>query len=242
MIFKTTFITIFILFISSCAHAKPASVCALYTGQDYFKLAIKRSNQAKNTTDIREQSRYAKEGIYYANLCLEKSKGAVGCLYYRAVNRGLELETRTVRVRKELKKMVDDFLQVIKINGRYDNGGAYMAMGYVYLKLPSLIVIRKDIKKDINKADEFAQKALTIAPHDPENLKLAGEIAYKKKDYDLALVYFKQALKAIRNLQGSQVAVEEMKKGLKKLVKKAKKRLKRRTSGVYLTRPAATLS
>lgn len=224
---RTLFFLVLMVFVCSCAQAKKVQVCPLFSESDYMKLAYKRSLQAKEASDLREQGRYAREGIDYANLCLKKNLNAVGCVYYRAVNRGLELETRTVRVRKELKKMVGDFKTVLKLNDQYDNGGAYLAMGYVYLKAPALPVMGKGIKRDLDLAVEYVGKALAIAPRDPSNLKLAGEIAYKKKDYERALGYFKQALKYAKS--GALIENPKLKASLKKMVKKTKKKIQRRS-------------
>lgn len=226
---KKFLLLIALIFLSNVTFAKDPPVCPLFTEADYLKEAKTRSYQAEFANDLRQKSKAAQEGIFYANKCLQNNPNDVGCLYYRAVNRGLYIETRTSKIKKDLHRMVDDFMRVIQLNDRYDDGGAYLAMGYVYLKAPKLPVLGKDIRKDLPLAESYAIRALTVAPNIPENLQLAGEISYKKKDYEKALDFFKRALKANRSIKNPDVRDDIMKSDLKKWVKKTRRKLKKRT-------------
>jgi len=203
-------------------------VCPLTEEKDYLQLTIQRSEQAKKAIELREKAKLANQGIYFANLCLEKTPNSTPCVYYRGVNRGIELETRTFKVKMNLRRMVNDFLHVIHTNDQYDFGGAYLAIGYVYLKSPSLPVLGK-FKRDLNKAQEFAEKALEVSVNHPYNLKLAGEVAYKKKNYKEATVYFKSALRFLSSYKANLDDYDNDKRVLKKLLKKAKKKARRAT-------------
>lgn len=215
------FLFLFLL-MPAVSRAAP-TVCTASLPGDYLYLSRQRSVEAKHTNDFRQKSRFAIEGITFADQCLGKDPNQAGCLYFRAVNRGLELETRTVRVKKELKKMMDDFLAVIRLDPSYDNGGAYLALGYVYLKTPSFPVFGKTLYRDLHLAQAYASQALEVAPEDPFNLKLAGEIAYKKGEDAEALIFFKRAQKFTRSIQDESDQME-FKKEIKKWVKKARKR------------------
>lgn len=209
---------------SSLVSAKTLA-CALHDENQLLEVSKKRSEEALHQSDLREKSRLAVQGIEFADRCLKKDKSQVGCYYYRAVNRGLDLETRVVRVKKELKLMMADFNKVIELDPSYDNGGAYQALGYVFLKAPKMPVLGKEIRRDLNKAMAYAQKSLKVAPRDTHNLKLAGEVAYKQKNFSQALNFFKEALKSSKKNQNQNFQVKEVRQGLKKWVKKARKKV-----------------
>jgi hypothetical protein len=59
-----------------------------------------------------------------------------GCYYYRAVNTGLYHEVKIVGYQKGVKQMIEDCEMVIKLDPKYDHGGAYRILGQIYTKLP----------------------------------------------------------------------------------------------------------
>lgn len=189
---------------------------------DLFHLAKTKSQNAKKTNDFRKKSELAQEGLNLAERCLILNPKNIACVYYRAVNRGLDLETRMLGIKADLKKMMIDFQTVANVNPYYDNGGAYLALGYVFLKAPTLPILGEDIQRDLEKAESYALKALEVEGKDPFNLKFAGEVAFKKKDFAKALEYFTVAEQHVKNVEDADEAAE-LKQELGKWIKKAKK-------------------
>lgn len=218
--------TLFIFFFPVLALAKP-QVCPKLSAENFLGLAIERSDQAKLATDLRQKAKLAKEGMRWASLCLQEEPASVPCTYYRAVNRGLELQTRTFKIKSGLEKIMRDFEFVIARDPDYDHGGAYVAIGSVYLKSPTLTAMG-DFSRDLSKAKDFATKALQISPTYPLNHRLAGEVALEQKDYKTALRHFKSALKGLAHFKHTLVDHAQEKKELAKLLKKTKKKISRR--------------
>lgn len=203
------------------SHAKPdPKFCATASASEFLKLAKERCDQSQKSLDLRGKSQLALEGVFFAEKCLAKDANQVGCYYYRAVNRGLDIETKTVGIKKDLARMIADFEKVIVMNESYDEGGAHLALGQVYLKAPSLPVLGKDVRRDLAKAEIHSQKALQIAPKNPENLKLAGDIAFKKNEFAEAHGYFKNALRLAKSSKDEKLQGE-----LEKWVKKSKRKM-----------------
>jgi tetratricopeptide (TPR) repeat protein len=215
---------IFILLIlfSLSAQAEP-NLCPLATNADIMALTKLRSEQASIEYDLRKKSKLATEGIYFANRCLQAEPKNVACVYYRGVNRGLELETRTTKIKKELGKMVRDFVVVTQMNPSFDSGGAYLALGQVYLKAPSLPILG-EYRRDLDRALGFAKTALKIAPKDTHNLKFIADVYYKRKEYGQAFEHYRQALKTAKQLKGTE-EYEAYRSRVKKWTKKSKKKM-----------------
>lgn len=209
-------------------NAGAEAVCPLQTSSeaDLLRLARQHSQNAQKTKDFRKKYGIAREGLDLAEHCLKLNPKNIGCLYYRAVNRGLDLETRMLGIKEDLKKMMADFQAVIDANPYFDNGGAYLALGSVFLKAPTLPILGENIRRDLGKAESYAQKALEVAGKDPFNLKFAGEVAYKKKDFTKALGYFEVAKQHIKDVPDVDEAAE-LKQELAKWIQKAKKQPKR---------------
>ncbi len=220
---QTTLLLLCFLF-ATVAHAKSPTVCPLTTEAELLQLAKQKSAEALLSNDFRKIGKLAREGVFYADNCLKKNPRSVGCYYYRGVNRGLEIKTRATSVNKELQKMIKDFNKVIQMNKRYDDGGAYVALGYLYLKAPAMPMISNQIKRDLDLASQYAQKAIRIAPNNPYNITLIGEIALKKKEYKTALNFFKQAQNQIKKNKKLNREDLKLKKELKKFVKKTKRK------------------
>lgn len=194
-----------ILFFSSVfspafADSTPA-ICPQLDAAGLFKKSLQMSEEAQNSHNLRDKAKLAEQGVDFANQCLETEKQNVGCLYYRAVNRGLYLETKILGVKEGLNLMMDDFISVTRLQPSYDQGGAFRALGTVYLRLPSVPILGTALSRDLDKAWNFTQKALAVAPNEAGNLLLAGEIAIKKEDEASARSYFNKSLTAARLIQ-----------------------------------------
>ncbi|EKD51027.1 MAG: hypothetical protein ACD_62C00363G0015 [uncultured bacterium] len=204
--------------------AKPPSVCPCATSAQLWELAKGRSIASQTEPDFRKMGQLAADGVYFAELCLKKNPKAAGCYYYRAINRGLELKTRTSGIKVRLTKMVQDLQKTIQLDERYDEGGAYNALGYIFLKTPALSHFGPELQRDLTKAEHYAQKALKISPNNPYHLTLAGEIAIKRQAFDQALAYFRKANSELAKITKPSELDEQLKKDLKKFIKKINNR------------------
>lgn len=224
---KTLFLILLIFFTSCAATQEPTVTCppcaAKLSANGLLELARVQSVKAQESNDFRTKAALAGEGLGYAQFCLNKEPQNAGCLYYRAVNRGLWIESNTGNVANQLQKMMADFNSAIQLNPTYDHGGAYRALGYVYLKLPALPIVGDDLHRDIDKAQTYADEALRVDDQDAENLKFAGEAAYAKQDFSKALTYFKQGLNQCDNRLESPVLTQKLKDDLKRWTDKAQR-------------------
>lgn len=216
------YILLILLFFSFNTLAEDICPAKANSEVDLLRLAQTHSQTAKKTKDFRKKSELAREGLNVAERCLLLNPKNIGCVYYRAVNRGLDLETRMLGIKADLKKMMTDFRTVADVNPYYDNGGAYLALGYVFLKAPTLPILGEDIQRDLVKAENYALKALEMENKDSFNLKFAGEVVYKKKDFAKALEYFTAAEQNIKSVEDVEEAAE-LKQELTKWIKKSKR-------------------
>jgi hypothetical protein len=194
--------------------------CPRLDAKGLFKKSLQRSEEAQNSGNLRDKAKLTEQGLDFANRCLETEPQNVGCLYYRAVNRGLYLETKILGVKDGLKLMMDDFIAVTHLQPSYDHGGAFRALGTVYLRLPAVPILGSALSRDLDKAWDYAQKALAVAPDEAGNLLLAGEIAIKKDDKTRAQSYFSKSLAAARLIKNPDHDDKETLANAKKWLKK----------------------
>src|SRR3990167_8748832 len=106
------YIFLILLIFSFNVQAEDICPASANSETDLLHFAKARSQNAKKTKDFRKKSEIAIEGLNLAERCLLLNPKNIGCIYYRAVNRGLDLETRMLGIKADLKKMVADFQTV----------------------------------------------------------------------------------------------------------------------------------
>lgn len=84
----------------------------------------------------------------------------------------------------------------------YDNGEYNKAIGVLQTSISGKKSINKDVyalyakvyydMKEFEKAQNYAQKALDIDKSDPSSLLVLGDVAYRNKDFQTALKYYKK--------------------------------------------------
>lgn len=208
--------------LTSCAKQPEVFMCPAVAPLGYLNLAREQSLQAELSNDLRSKSQHARLGLQYAEFCVKQLPKQAGCLYYRAVNRGLLLQTHLFGTKPELKKMLADYEAAIRLNPEYDHGGSYLALGYVYLKAPSLPLVDIGVERDLDRAWDYSQLALSADPRSYQNHKLAGEVALQKGDHATARNHFKLALKLWLQLVQPSRHDMQMKKEIKKWLKKTR--------------------
>ncbi|MBI4126826.1 MAG: tetratricopeptide repeat protein [Deltaproteobacteria bacterium] len=128
----------------------------------------------------------AETGIHYAERCLERAPEEAACFYYRAINTGLYYQARVVGYQTGVKHMAADLERVIAINALYDYAGAHRALGELFTKLPQTTVHPNDLRRDLEKAENYLREAVRLAPDYPENYLQLSETLTARGKYDEA--------------------------------------------------------
>ena len=219
------FIFLFLLLFSFPALANNKTQCNLNDPASLLLRANQFIEQAEASFDLRSKSKLARNGLEKADRCLKIQKNNWSCLYAHAVLLGLELETRTLKIADDLQKMVLEFETVSQNAPHLDEGGAFNALGNVYLKAPVSLSLTGDIHQDLDKALVYALEAMQIAPENPRNLFLLGEVYYKRDEFEDAQKTFQKILSLPKSKS------KPYKKQVKSYLKKVKKRLKKQKLG-----------
>ena len=101
------------------------------------------------------------------------------------------------------KSVKNDYLKKYHLaHYYYDNGEYNKAIGVLQTSISGKKSINKDVyalyakvyydMKEFEKAQNYAQKALDIDKSEPSSLLVLGNIAYRNKDYQTALKYYKK--------------------------------------------------
>jgi tetratricopeptide (TPR) repeat protein len=160
--------------------------------------ARQKTETAEKASSRTEKRRLSLDGIACADACLKSDPNDSACYYYRGINRGHLLETMLANPKTHIPKMVDDFKKAAATAPAYDGAGAPRALGYVYLQLPPISLWGAEYKRDVTRAASYSEQALRLAPEEPDNLKLAGEVAVARKDFKTASGYFEKALEEFK--------------------------------------------
>lgn len=171
--------------ISGCASTingvpSVANTTSMNTGE-LLKVSKESSQRAAAAKSREEKETWALHGISVAEQCLMREPEEAGCYYYRAINTGLYYEAHIIGYQKGVKQMIDDCMNVIKFDPKYDHGGAYRILGQLYTKLPETTGRPEGITRDLEKAEGYLKKALYINPDYPENQLMLAETLYEKE-------------------------------------------------------------
>jgi len=188
----------FLLFIFSCSPTptKVETPCVTCTPENLVYASKKNSEEVLNTSSPSQKISLSQKGIQWAEKCIRLFPEEVGCYYYRAVNKGLYLETTLLGYKKLLKEMIADCEIVLQKDPSYDEGGAHRILGNIYLRLPEMAPV--DGNKD--PAEKEARLSLQYGPENYENLLLMGEFLHsigKKQD---SKIYFQKVKEKLSSL------------------------------------------
>lgn len=187
------------------------------------RCAQEKARQAEHEKISAKKYDLAQTGFQCAEICLQKEKSAA-CYYFRGVNRGLILQSKTRHVKKNLSFMIQDFETAARLNPVYDHGAAYRALAETFLRLPKLPVIGGGYQRDLQKAGHYIDLALQADGDYFENLKLKGEVLYYLKEYARALAFFEQADFALGQSGLLKDQEQIYKEEIKSLIRKTKKK------------------
>ena len=138
-------------------------------GAAVWNMARNASLKAEASSDKQAKAKAAKEGIAIAEECIMKFPEKAACYYYHAINTGLYYEAHVTGYQNGLKVMIYDCEKVIKLDDRFDHGGAYRMLGKIYTDVPETTLIKNGVMRDLDKAITYLQKAVQIGPDYPEN-------------------------------------------------------------------------
>ena len=188
MHFRTILIIIIAASITACAGAakdRPVTSADVSkaTAGELLAKAKEASEHAQGAKDRESQRNWALHGISIAEQCLMRAPEEPGCYYYRAINTGLFHEVKVVGYQKGVKQMIDDCEKVIKLDPKYDHGGAYRILGQIYTKLPQTTGRPDSVTRDLDKAEEYLKQAVRIGPDYPENHIFLAETLLEQEKY-----------------------------------------------------------
>jgi len=153
------------------------------TASELVAAAKESSERAQTAKNNESQKNWALHGISVAEQCLMRGPEEPGCYYYRAINTGLYHEIKIVGYQKGVKQMIDDSLQVIRLDPKYDHGGAYRILGQIYTKLPQSAGRPDSVTRDLDKAEDYLRQAVRIDPNYPENHLFLAETLFEKEKF-----------------------------------------------------------
>lgn len=186
---RTLSISIMILTIvlAGCASSKKGPITSADVGKmsagDLLAKAKESSELAQGAKDRESQRNWALHGVSVSEQCLMRAPEEPGCYYYRAVNTGLYHEVKIVGYQTGVKRMIDDCETVIRLDPKYDHGGAYRILGQIYTKLPQTTGRPDSVVRDLDKAEDYLRQAVRIAPDYPENHIFLAETLFEKEKY-----------------------------------------------------------
>ena len=111
------------------------------------------------------------------------------------------------------KSIKNDYLKKYHLaHYYYDNGEYNKAIGVLQTSISGKKSINKDVyalyafvyydMKEFEKAQNYAQKALDIDKSNPQSLLVLGNIAYRDKDYQTAIKYYKKIQGKFKDFSG----------------------------------------
>jgi hypothetical protein len=137
--------------------------------------------------DRSERMTYFSSGIALAQKAIAINPDSVEAHFWLGCNEGSYGDTKGVLKSLSLIKPIrHEMAEVIRLNDRYSNGGAYQVLGVVDYKVPGLMGGSK------TRAKQELEKALSIGPNDPFNHyymaeydKTIGEDSKAKAEIDI---------------------------------------------------------
>lgn len=173
--------------ITACAAQKKEPITsagvAKSTAGELLAKAKEASERAQTASNREQQKNWALHGVSVAEQCLMRAPEESGCYYYRAINTGLYHEVKIVGYQKGVKQMIEDCEKVIKLDPRYDHGGAYRILGQIYTKLPQTGGRADNITRDLTKAEDYLRQAVRIDPSYPENHLFLAETLFEEEKF-----------------------------------------------------------
>jgi tetratricopeptide (TPR) repeat protein len=123
-----------------------------------------------------EKESFFEKGINTGQRAVAAEPNSVEGHFWLAVNYGGYSEQKGVfKALTTVKKIRAEMEMVLRLNDRYQDGGAYLALGEMDRQLPRII------GGNMNRAIQRLEQGMNVAPHNLE-IKLALGQAYQEKD------------------------------------------------------------
>lgn len=189
---KVLTLIIFTAFVCACRPAvKPPATAnnrPNNLNKPAWEISSELAKKAEKNADKQEKARLAKEGIASAEECVMKLPETAECYYYHAVNTGIYYSAHITGYQNGIKTMIEDCKTVIKLNDKFDHGGAYRIIGKIYTDLPETTLAKGGVTKNLSLAIENLKKAIAIDDTYPENYIYLAEAFLEAERLDEARV------------------------------------------------------
>lgn len=215
------FVLFFLVQLSAFA-VSPKKECPNQSAKNLIQAAQESSEKGMRSAAAQSKLSFFKEGMKKGDACVRAYPREAGCYYYRAVNTGLYYQTKIIRYQKGLKKMSRDLNKVIELDPSYDQGGAYRILGNMYLKVPSFAMSKKSITKDLDKALDYAKKAVSIHGQNLDNRLLMAEVLMEQEKHQEAISWLEGLLKDYPKA-GLNFEEKKNERSIRRMWEKAKK-------------------
>lgn len=190
------FLFLLFIFVSSCAKVYIEPIRA----DTPFWKASKIQTLLYQLADSRKQRlATATAGVDYAVKCINKTPSDPACYYFHAINTGLYYQTKIVGYQKGLKTMISDCDTIIKLDPKYEHGGAYRILSQIYSEIPASAAHPDSVVRDIDKALRYANKAVEIDPIYPENQLVLAKVLLEADNKPDAAIPFLTARELLPN-------------------------------------------
>lgn len=144
-----------------------------------------RMAEASSSTETADE--YARRGIYYSKVAVTRDPDRVEGHYYMALNLGVFAE-HAAQLRL-VNPMVLAATRAVQIDETYDEAGALVFLGKLYLSAPAWPLS----VGDVDRAVSYLERALSLSPTTLTRLFL-GQAYYEQGDMALAKTLLEQAL------------------------------------------------
>ncbi|MBX7147650.1 tetratricopeptide repeat protein [bacterium] len=188
---------------------------------DYLNTQV---DEVENQVSPKGRVKKAAFALEQAENCVKRFPDEAGCYFYRAVLRGLYIETTGLGYQKALVQMVKDAKKVLEMNPTYDAGGAYRLLGNIYLKVPGMALAEEGIIKDADQAYQYALQAMALSPEHPDNRQLLGEVLMEQGKKEEARGVLEPLLAEYEKKSPKTLHDKEVIRDLQKLLAKISKK------------------
>jgi hypothetical protein len=188
-----------------------------------LKAAIDAYEWAEDALHRKDKRDYAHKGMFYAERCLELNPDMAPCYFYKATNTGLYYEANIFGYASGMVTIAEAAQKVVELDPDYEAGGGYRILGKLYLEAPSFNIGSNEVTRDLEKSQEYLQKAVTDYPDYPENHLFFAEVCLAtddvvlaRKHYDIARQQIAEGDYTERELRSWYRTMGELKQQLKK--------------------------
>jgi hypothetical protein len=144
-----------------------------------WRLAKYNYYLGSHTPESREQSKAFHDGIEAGKLAIQLQPNKADGHFWLGANYGGNAQISTLAGLAEVEDIKNEMEAVLKIDEKYQNGSAYVALGQLYLEAPRIL------GGDVNKAIGYLEKGIKVGPdNEVMRAKLAAAYADAHRNED----------------------------------------------------------